>query len=141
MSCKKQFWTEENSHLSLIKTLIIDQDPVELEILLKRLRKKGLSVKGVRKAGEALNVLTDFHPDVVIIEPWDMDRKEIFDIELFMKNQPGPRVIILTCHVSLDMVAQVMDKGAFDFLIKPCPVEEILTSINRAVNNYLQRHV
>lgn len=123
--------------MSLIKILIIDQDPVELEILLKRLRKKGLSVKGVRDPGQALDVITDFQPDVVIIEPWDASQRAVLDIELFMKNQPGPRVIILTCQISPDMVNQVMDKGAFDLLIKPCPVEDLLMAINRAVNIHL----
>jgi DNA-binding NtrC family response regulator len=119
--------------LSLIKVLIIDQDPVELNILLKRMLKKGLSVKGVEHTEKVPVVMADFNPDVIIIDPWDANQKEVLDFELFFKNQQNQNVIVLTCQVSQELVNEIMDKGAFDFLVKPCPVEELLMTINHAV--------
>lgn len=119
--------------MSLIKVFIIDQDPVELNILLKRLVKKGLSVKGVEHTEQVPGVMADFNPDVIIIDPWDANQREVLNFESVLKNQQNQKVIVLTCQVSLDLVNEIMDKGAFDFLVKPCPVEELLMAINHAV--------
>ena len=123
--------------MSLIKIFIFHQDPVELDVLLKRLRKKGILVKGERDAGQALDVMAKFKPDVIIIEPWDTGHREILDLELLKKNHPDSGIIVLTSQISPDMAGQVMDKGVFDLLIKPCPVEELLIAINRAVDIHL----
>ena len=119
--------------MSLTKVLIIDQDPVELNILLKRLLKKGLSVKGVEHTEQVPGVMADFIPDVIIIDPWDANQREVLDFESVLTSQQNQKVILLTCQVSLDLVNEIMDKGAFDFLVKPCPVEELLVAINHAI--------
>lgn len=123
--------------MSIIRILIFQQDPVELEILLKRLQKKGTLAKGTGDAGQVPDEAAAFKPDVIIVEPWDPFYGEILDIELLQKNQPHSGIVVLTGQIRPDMAAQVMGKGAFDLLIKPCPVEELLMAINRAAGIHL----
>jgi DNA-binding response OmpR family regulator len=47
---------------------------------------------------------------------------------------PETRVIMLTAHGSLDSAIQALRQGAHDYILKPAPPNEILSSVSRAIN-------
>ena len=75
-----------------------------------------------------------FNPDVILMEPWSFNQKMYLDINSLKSRFPQARFVVLTRQVSLDKARQVMARGAFDFMIKPCPVEDLLAVIQRAAN-------
>ena len=45
---------------------------------------------------------------------------------------PDPEVIMLTGHASVDLALKINIRGGYDYLLKPCPLEEILLKIDAA---------
>jgi len=48
-------------------------------------------------------------------------------------------VIILTGHASVDAAAEIIRLGAYEFLLKPCPIEEVVAKIETAYERKLSR--
>jgi DNA-binding NtrC family response regulator len=62
----------------------------------------------------------------------DMSGIEV--LQIFKKMVPGLPVIMLTGHGSEKAAREGMAFGAFDYLLKPCDLEELLEKINQAVD-------
>jgi len=54
-------------------------------------------------------------------------------------RHPDPEVIILTGHASVDAAAEIIRLGACEFLLKPCPLEEVVAKIETAFERKLAR--
>jgi len=50
------------------------------------------------------------------------------------KIAPQTEVILLTGHASMDTAVEAMRLGGYDYLLKPCPVEDLLAKIESATN-------
>jgi DNA-binding NtrC family response regulator len=48
------------------------------------------------------------------------------------KVNPGIEVIILSGHASVDAAMDGMKLGAYEYLLKPCEIEELIEKIDRA---------
>ena len=48
-------------------------------------------------------------------------------------------VIILTGHASMDAAMEIIQLGGYDYLMKPCPLEELLLKIDAAHEKKVER--
>jgi len=48
------------------------------------------------------------------------------------KIKPGLPVIMLTGHATLETADEGMRLGAFDYMMKPCPIDELLDKVAEA---------
>jgi DNA-binding NtrC family response regulator len=55
------------------------------------------------------------------------------------KINPAMEVIILTGHASVDAAADIMKLGGYDYLLKPCSVDELMDKIDGAHERKLAR--
>jgi DNA-binding NtrC family response regulator len=55
------------------------------------------------------------------------------------KINPGVEVIILTGHASLDAAMEINKLGGYDYLLKPCPLEDLLLKIDAAYEKQKER--
>jgi DNA-binding NtrC family response regulator len=55
------------------------------------------------------------------------------------KGHPEVEVIILTGHASMDAALEIIKLGGYDYLLKPCPLEELLLKIDAAYEKKLER--
>jgi DNA-binding response OmpR family regulator len=60
-------------------------------------------------------------------------------IEAASKSAPDTVVVMLTAHGSLESAISAMRRGAFDYLLKPCQVPEILAAVQRGLAHRAQR--
>jgi DNA-binding NtrC family response regulator len=82
---------------------------------------------------EALRCIADSEPQVVLLDlrlP-GMDGIEV--LKRITSAEHGPEVIMLTGHGSIDTAIESIRIGAFDYVLKPCPLNEIELRIQRAV--------
>ncbi len=63
----------------------------------------------------------------------DMDGIEV--LEIFKKMVPEMPIIILTGHGSDQTVKEGIAYGAYDYLMKPCDIEDLLEKIREAVRS------
>ncbi len=115
------------------RALVVDDEEDFLETVVNRLSRRSIDTSGVRSGEEALDAMKKKSFDVVILDikmPGGMDGIET--LREMKKLQPLAEVILLTGHASVETSIEGMKLGAFDYLIKPIKLEELLTKMEQA---------
>ena len=115
-----------------IKVLVVDDERDFLVPITKRLGLRDLEVAAANSGEEALAVLPEFGPDVVVLDVKMPGMDGIETIRQIKKNHPLVEVILLTGHANLEASLQGMELGAFDYLLKPADVDALVYKIQDA---------
>lgn len=114
--------------------LVIDDDPVAVELIQSALRKNGFeNIETCVESRDATNLIRTRKLAAVIL---DLFMPEIsgFDIlEYVVQNFPGLPVIVLTADDSIDAAVRCMRIGAFDFMVKPVDKNRLISAVNHAL--------
>ena len=119
--------------MDYFRALVVDDEEDFLETLVNRLGKRGIDTTGVRSGEEAIDVMKKKLFDVAILDikmPGGMDGIEA--LREMKKVQPLTEVILLTGHASVETSIEGMKLGAFDYLLKPIKLEELITKMAQA---------
>jgi DNA-binding NtrC family response regulator len=115
------------------RILAVDDETMFLEPLVQRLKIRNYDARGVRTGEDALAYLEE-NPDteVVLLDMKLPGMSGIQTLEAIKKRSPLTEVIILTGHASLEAGKKGLRLGAYDFLLKPVKLAEILEKIEGA---------
>ncbi len=118
----------------VIRVLLVDDETGFTEVLQKRLGKRGLDILTAVGGTVAIQILrkNDFDVAILDLKMEDMDGIEV--LKIFRKMDPDMPVIMLTGHGSEKAAKEGVSHGAFDYLLKPCDIEELIEKIHQAVN-------
>jgi DNA-binding NtrC family response regulator len=110
----------------------VDDEVGYVEVLAKRLAKRGLEVTRAFNGTEAIRSLRFNHFDVAVVDlkMEDVDGVEV--LRIFKRMDPEMEVIMLTGHGSEQAARDAMRLGAFDYLTKPCELADLLHKIHEA---------
>ena len=114
------------------KVLIVDDEPDFMEIIVKRLKVRDIDVSGVGSGYLALEALDSLNPDVIILDVKMPGMDGIETLREIKKKKPLTEVIMLTGHASVETGIQGMQLGAFDYLMKPIALDELLEKVRQA---------
>ncbi len=114
------------------KLLLVDDEQGYVDVLAKRLNKRGFIVKTALSGVEAIRLLRNESFDLAVLDlkMEDMDGIEV--LKAFKAIEPEMPVIILTGHGSETAAREGMEFGAFDYLVKPCDLSELVKRIRQA---------
>ena len=116
----------------LFRVLVVDDEADFLTTLVNRLRKRNLEVSGVASGEKALGLLDKEPFDVVILDV-KMPGMDGVDVLREMKRKwPPVEVIMLTGHASIESGIEGMKLGAFDFIIKPMDIDDLVDKMRKA---------
>ena len=115
-----------------LSVLLVDDEREFLETLMKRLQKRKIKVAGVNSGEEALIIIRETPPDVVVLDVRMQGIDGIQTLREIKKIKPLVEVIMLTGHANLEMAVEGMEVGAFDYLMKPTDVDELLYKLEDA---------
>ena len=113
------------------RILVVDDDANARLILNRILVKEGYEVKEATNGKEALEMVKDFMPDVMIID-WMMPELDGEQLAKWIKNDPTLRftyIIILTSRGDTKDRVRGLQAGADDYISKPAPHREILARV------------
>ena len=115
-----------------IKLLIVDDEEGYVNVLSKRMTKRDIDVTVALSGSGGIQALRkqDFDVAVLDLKMEDMDGIEV--LKIFKKMDPNLPVIMLTGHGSEKAAKEGVALGAFDYLTKPCELEELLDRIKEA---------
>jgi len=112
--------------------LLVDDEVDFLETLLKRMKKRNVNVKGVKSGEEALEFLKQNPVDVVVLDVKMPGIDGIQTLREIKKTYPLIEAIMLTGHASLEVAIEGMELGAFDYLMKPIDIDDLLYKVQDA---------
>jgi DNA-binding NtrC family response regulator len=115
--------------------LFVDDEEDYLTTLLKRMRKRDVEAAGVGSGEEALAYLDSHLADVVVLDVRMPGMDGIETLRQIKKTAPLTEVIMLTGHASLEAAREGMELGAFDYLMKPVDIDELLYKLEDAYKN------
>ncbi len=115
------------------RLLLVDDEIGYLDVLAKRLTRRGFAVTTASSGSEAIRALRQWEFDLAVVDlkMEDMDGIEV--LKVFKKMDPTLRVIMLTGHGSERAAREGISHGAFDYLIKPVGLEVLVTTIRAAL--------
>ena len=115
-----------------IQVLIVDDETEFLETLVKRLIKRQILVEGVTNGEEALERLKEKQVDIVVLDVRMPGMSGLETLREIKKMYGMIEVIMLTGHASMETAIEGMNIGAFDYLMKPIEIDELVYKIQDA---------
>jgi len=115
-----------------LSVLIVDDEVEFMETLVKRLRKRKLDVNGVTSGEAALEQLKKTPVDIVVLDVKMPGMSGLDTLREIKKKYSLLEVIMLTGHANMEVAIEGMDSGAFDYLMKPIEIDELVYKIQDA---------
>ena len=113
--------------------LLVDDEVGFVETMTKRLKKRNLEVLNAFDGEEALNKLTEHgNVDVVILDVKMPGMDGIATLREIKKSHPLSEVVMLTGHATVESAIEGMKLGAFDYLMKPCDMDQLMEKVKEA---------
>ena len=114
--------------------LVVDDEGDFLETLINRLKRRKITATGCASGEEAVRLVRETPFDVVVLDikmPGGMDG--IQTLREIKKIRREAEVILLTGHASLETSMEGMQLGAYDYLLKPIKLEDLLEKLAQAL--------
>lgn len=115
-----------------IRVLLVDDEERFRDTLGRLLSRHGFSVRDAGDGEAALALLQEAPCDVILLDVKMPGLSGQEALPLLREACPGAEVLVLTGHASVDIAAAMIAGGAADYLLKPCPTDELEGAI-RAV--------
>jgi two-component system, OmpR family, response regulator len=120
--------------MNTMRVLIVDDEDDFRETIVKRLNARKIETEGAASGIRALEILHDRDVDVVVLDVKMPEMDGIETLRRIKKMKPETEVIMLTGHASVEFGLKGMQLGAFDYVMKPAPLNELLETIGQAYN-------
>ena len=116
--------------------LVIDDEKSILQTVEGILTDEGFEVHCELSAVSALEKIDEMLPDLIILDIWMPDMNGIDALVKFKETYPYIQVIMMSGHADVETAVKATKLGAYNFIEKPLSMEELLLSINNALNLY-----
>jgi DNA-binding NtrC family response regulator len=123
-----------------IRVLVVDDEEGFVTPLVKRLKKRRLDVTFATGGRQALEQLRESPVDVVVLDVKMPDMDGLTTLKNLKQIDPTVEVVMLTGHASLEAAMEGMRLGAFDYLMKPVDIDELLFKLEDACKRRLCRN-
>lgn len=121
-----------------IKLLFVDDEERFLNGMTQRLKLRDMVVHSFNNGADALESAKKENYDIALIDlkmP-GMDGEEL--LKKLKQKIPAMEVIILTGHGSEESAIRTFRGGAYEYLMKPCELDELMSAITRAYTKRLK---
>ena len=115
------------------RILIIDDEPAICWSLKERLTDQGHDVQIAASVERADKLLNTFVPDVIVLDIRLPGLDGLSAIPSFRQRLPATPIIVMTAFGDLQTVVEAINRGAFEYLVKPFELPDFLSVISRAI--------
>ena len=116
----------------MLDLLIVEDEPEFRELMVRRFTQVGWRVHGAETGEDALDLLSRREFDVAVL---DMMLPGMTGLDLLAKIKAGPtdcEVVMLTGQATVETAVAAMKAGAYDYVVKPFPLQELEALIEKA---------
>jgi DNA-binding NtrC family response regulator len=115
--------------------LLVDDDSAFRQVMANELNRLGYTVTTATTGEEAVARVATEEPEVVLLDLRLPGMSGVDTLTAIHTSAPTTEVIVLTGHGSIDTAIESIRIGAFDYVQKPCPLDELDIRIQRAVEH------
>ncbi|MBA4138448.1 MAG: hybrid sensor histidine kinase/response regulator [Opitutus sp.] len=113
------------------KILVVDDQPINVQLLKRKLEREGMLVNTAFSGREALDLVAADRPDLILL---DVMMPEMDGIEVCQRLQASPDtkmipVIFITARTSKEGKLEGLGVGAVDYITKPIDLDETLARV------------
>jgi len=119
--------------MSWPKVLVVDDEVEFATALAERLLLRNYDAKAVYGADEALRVVHEDPPDVILLDLRMPGIDGTRVLQTIKESNPDIEVIMLTGHGDPECARKVMETGAFDYVVKPVDIGNLTEKIDKAL--------
>jgi DNA-binding NtrC family response regulator len=114
------------------RVLLVDDETIFTKNMSKLLKNRGYAVTAVNSGDAAIRELEQNPVDVIVLDLKMPGMDGITTLKEIMKLGLFTETLILTGHGSIDSALEAMKLGAYDYLTKPCEIDELVAKIEAA---------
>jgi len=115
--------------------MLVDDEVPFVETMTKRLEKRDLRVISAHSGEESLEKISkNRNLDVIVLDVKMPGMDGIETLKQIKKDYPLIEVIMLTGHATVETAIDGMKQGAYDYLMKPCEIEDLLKKVEEATH-------
>lgn len=118
--------------MNSFRVLLVDDEEEFRRTVIKRLKKRNVNAMGVGNGEEAIRMLEQNPVDVVVLDVKMPGMGGIQTLREIKRRFPLTEVVMLTGHASMEVAVDGMESGAFDYLMKPVDIDELLYKLQDA---------
>jgi DNA-binding NtrC family response regulator len=121
-----------------INVLVVDDEEDFLSSITKSLSVRNFNVTAVNRGEKAIEAVKEKAADVALVDLKMPGINGEETLAALKQAQEGLEVVILTGHGTINSAVECTKLGAFSFLQKPCDLNTLLDTLNRAYQKKLQ---
>ncbi|MFA5074465.1 MAG: sigma-54 dependent transcriptional regulator [Nitrospirota bacterium] len=119
--------------------LIVDDEESVRKSLADVMRDEGYEVVTAGSGQEGIDLLADTQPSLAILDIAMPDMDGIETLRRFKELRPDMQVIMLTGHGAIETAVKTTKMGAYDFLLKPPELEQLLLVVRHGLDEHRLR--
>lgn len=119
----------------MIKVLIIDDEPIIREGLIKTINWRHLQCEVIGETDngiDAIDKMNELQPDIIITDIMMPGLSGLEMTKYIKENHPNVKIIFLTGYNDFNFAQQAIKLGAFDFVVKPTNTKDLENVITKA---------
>lgn len=113
--------------------LLVDDDAPFRTVMAAELARAGYDVRVAATGDQAIRLACETSPQVILLDLQLPDVSGLDVLKALKEKDVAGEVVMLTGHGSIDTAIESIRIGAFDYVSKPCPLDELEIRIQRAL--------
>ena len=115
--------------------LVVDDEKDIRDLVGEILTDEGHEVRLAENSEQAINLINETPPQLLILDIWLKDSKMdgIEILKTVKQNNPTVPVVIISGHGNIKIAVAAVKQGAYDFIEKPFNIDQLLLIKNRAL--------
>ena len=118
--------------MSTWNILLVDDEVEFISTLAERLEIRGIAARVVYDGEAALKAVAENEPQVMVLDVMMPGIKGLDVLQRVKEEHPRVQVILLTGHANMEVALEGMTQGAFDYLLKPVAINDLIFKIQDA---------
>ena len=120
-----------------IRMLLVDDEDDFRITLAERLKLRKIDVTDAGSGNEAIELVRQKSFDVAVIDVKMPGIDGIETLKQIKQIQPAMEIVMLTGHASIESGIKAMKLGAYNYIMKPCDIDELLIKTGDAYQHKL----
>lgn len=117
----------------ILRVLVVDDDPRAIELFKYAVQRQGLEIHGATTGSSAIELAKQLRPNLVFLDLGLPDMSGLDVLERMLHDDYSIAVVLLTANSAPESAVAAIQKGAYDYIVKPVSIEKL----NQKVHQYL----